>query len=145
MSIVEEINEAWGWIGIDAVKVVAENEFGNLLIEDGMQRYWRLCPEELSCTVVAQHRAEFDGLSMEPEFVLDWDMERIVALARGQLGSLEIGRKYCLKIPGVLGGKYVQANLATIALDELIRASGDLAQQISDLPDGTHFQLEVTD
>lgn len=145
MSIVEEINEAWGWIGIDAVKVVAENAFGNLLIEDSKQRFWRLCPEELRCMPVAQHRAEFGELSVDPEFVQDWHMERMVEVARSHLGSLESGRKYCLKIPGVLGGKYVSPNLATIALDELIRVSGDLAQQISGFPDGAEFRLVLTD
>jgi hypothetical protein len=34
MSIVDAINDSWGWNGIDAVEVVAENEFGNLLIKD---------------------------------------------------------------------------------------------------------------
>jgi len=145
MSIVEEINEAWGWVGVDAVKVAGENEFGNLLIEDRMQRYWRLCPEELICTVVAQHRAELDSLLVQPEFVQDWCMAPMVELARSRLGSLEDGRKYCLKIPGVLGGEYVQSNLGTIAFDELIRVSGDLAQQISALPDGTNIELVVTD
>jgi hypothetical protein len=141
MSIVDEINGAWGWTGIDAARVLAENEFGNLLIEDRRQRYWRLCPEELNCIVVAKHRAEFDELSLDPEFVQDWYMERIVEMARSELGPLGDGRKYCLKIPCVLGGEYAPANLATIALDELIRSSGDLGLQISDLPDGTMIQL----
>jgi hypothetical protein len=50
-----------------------------------------------------------------------------------------------LKIPGILGGKYVSANLATIALAELIRASGHLAKQILGLPDGAQVQLALKD
>jgi hypothetical protein len=32
-----------------------------------------------------------------------------------------------------------------MSLDELIRFTGDLAQQIKDLPDGSQIQFEVTD
>jgi hypothetical protein len=55
------------------------------------------------------------------------------------------GRKYCLKVPGVLGGEYGGDNLTTISLDELIRASGHIAQQIADLPNGASIKLSVTD
>jgi hypothetical protein len=32
MSIIQEINEAWGWVDIDPVEVVGENDFGFLAI-----------------------------------------------------------------------------------------------------------------
>ena len=52
MNIVEEIKESWGWVGIDPVEVVGENDFGNLLIKDSDGKYWRLCPEDVDCEVV---------------------------------------------------------------------------------------------
>lgn len=36
-------------------------------------------------------------------------------------------QKYCLKIPGVIGGEHGGDNLGRISLDELIRASGHIA------------------
>jgi len=60
-------------------------------------------------------------------------------------GSLSEGRKYCLKIPGVLGGEYDGANLATISLVVLVRFSGDVAKKIRDLPDGAKIELKITD
>lgn len=44
-----------------------------------------------------------------------------------------------------IGGEYGRENLATISQVELIRASGDLAQQIKDLPDGEKVRLRATD
>jgi len=29
MNIIEEVKEAWGWIGINPIEVVTENEFNN--------------------------------------------------------------------------------------------------------------------
>jgi hypothetical protein len=42
MITVDEINEAWGWVGLNAEEVLGENAFGNLIIRDDDGRYWRL-------------------------------------------------------------------------------------------------------
>jgi hypothetical protein len=145
MNIVTDIEEAWGWVGIRPEEIVGENDFGNLMIRDVQGHYWRLTPEDLSCEVIAQTRAELDRLSVDQEFLGDWYMRPLVEKAREQCGPLPEGRKYCLKIPAALGGEYDGDNLATISLVELIRASGHLARQIKDLPDGAKVSLRVTE
>jgi hypothetical protein len=145
MSIIQEINEAWGWVGIDPVEVVGENDFGNLMIKDSQGRYWRLCPEDVYCEVVAQNREELDQLSCDQEFLEDWNMQLLVEQAQEQLGPLTEGRKYCLVTPGVLGGEYAVSNIKTAPLIELIRFSGDLANQVKHLPDGAQIKLKVVD
>ena len=143
MEIAQVVRDSWGWTGIEPAKVVAENEFGNLLVRDKAGHYWRLCPEDLYCKVVAGSRSELDRLLKDPEFVSDWCMDGLVQEAIDLLGPLDRGRKYCLKIPGVLGGTYGGENLATIPLVELISASGSIAEQIKDLPDGAQIRLDV--
>jgi len=145
MNLVEELRESWGWVGMEPIEVVGENDFGNLMIKDKNGKYWRLCPEELSCEVVAQNRNEFDALSHDQEFLHDWYMKNLVTQAKEMLGPLIEGRKYCLKIPGVLGGEYGGSNLATLSLVELVRFSGDVAKQIKDLPNGAQVQFKITD
>lgn len=145
MSIIKEIKESWGWVGIEPVEVVGENDFGNLMIKDIQGKYWRLCPEDVYCDVVAQNQEELDRLSTDQEFLEDWYMQALVAQAQERLGPLTDGRKYCLVIPGVLGGEYAMSNIKTAPLVELIRFSGDLANQIRELPDGAQIQLKVVD
>ena len=145
MNIVDEIKESWGWVGIDPLEVVGENDFGNLMIKDIEGKYWRLCPEDLYCKVVAQNRAELDALSTDQEFLADWYMKALVEVAKDKLGPLEEDRKYYLVIPGVLGGEYGINNIKTLPLAELIRLSGDLGKQIKDLPDGAQVKLKVVD
>lgn len=91
MDVIKLIREAWGWTGIQPVAVVAENDFGNLLVRDEAHRYWRICPEELSCEVVAGTRDELDRLISDAEFETDWRMDRLVEEARQQLGPLAEG------------------------------------------------------
>ena len=40
MITVEDINDAWGWTGLNAVEVLGENAFGNLIVRDEDGMYW---------------------------------------------------------------------------------------------------------
>lgn len=145
MSIIQEIRESWGWVGINPVEIVGENDFGNLMIRDAEGKYWRLCPEDAYCEVVANTRDELVRLSSDQGVLEDWRMETLVEQARASFGELPEGAKYCLVIPGVLGGEYAISNIKTAPLVELVRFSGDVAKQIHDLPDGAEIQLRVVD
>ena len=145
MSLIQEIKDAWGWVGIEPISIVGENDFGNLMIEDSQGRYWRLCPEDAYCEIIANSRKELDALSKHQEFLHDWYMKNLVDQAKEKLGSLDEGYKYNLVISGVLGGAYDISNIAKLPLVELIRLSGDTALQIKDLPDGTDVELKVVD
>ena len=145
MSIVEEIKESWGWVGIEPIEVVGENDFGNLMIKDVEGKYWRLCPEDVYCEVVAQNREELDALSTNQEFLEDWYMETLVETAKDKLGPLTEGRKYYLVTPGALGGEYGINNIKTAPLIEIVRFSGDIGKQIKDLPEGSQVELKVID
>jgi hypothetical protein len=145
MNLLDEIREHWGWVGLDPVEIVGENDFGNLLIEDADGRYWRLTPEECECKQVATNRAALDVLSNDQEFLADWHMPKLTEEARATFGELVEGRKYCLKIPAVFGGEYGGENLATAPLLDMIRMAGDIARQIHGLPDGATIKLNVVD
>jgi hypothetical protein len=143
--MIDAIRAAWGWTGIEPLEVVGDNDFGNLIVKDVQGRYWRLCPEDCYCRVIAQDRAELDRLSADQAFLRDWHMSALVDQAYAKLGVLPEGRRYCLKIPGVLGGEYGGDNLASAPLEDIIRMSGELARQIGDLPDGASIQLNLAD
>jgi hypothetical protein len=143
MAVIDDIRGEWGWTGIDPVNVFGENAFGNLIVEDRSGQFWRLCPEECSCQVVAADRERLADLLNDDAFLRDWNMTAMVGMATEKLGVLPEGRKYCLKIPAALGGKYASENMGTISLGELIGASGHIARQIQDLPDGATIRLAV--
>lgn len=145
MSILDEIKQSWGWVGIDPEEVVGENDFGNLMVRDVHGKYWRLCPEDVYCEVVADNREELDALSIDQEFLEDWYMKTLVEVVKDKYGPLEEGRKYCLVTPGILGGEYGISNIRTAPLVEIIRFSGMLGDQIKDLPEGAQIELKVVD
>jgi hypothetical protein len=134
MISVDDINNAWGWIGLNAVAVLGENPFGNLLLLDDEGRYWRLRPQDLLCEPVACNAEAAAALSYNQAFLDEWYMPELVHLAEATLGPLVDDWKYCLKIPRSLGGEYQRDNLAMVPLSELIRFAGEGAQQFDGLP-----------
>jgi hypothetical protein len=142
-DLIQVIRESWGWIGLDPVEVIRDNDFGNLIVRDSANYFWRICPEEASCEVVAKNQPDLDALFASPDFIEDWEMIPLVETARGKLGPLEDGRKYYLVLPGVIGGRYDASNMQTLSLLELIGMRGDFAREIKDLPDGTKVRIDV--
>ena len=130
---------------MDPAEVIGENDFGNLMIKDVRGRYWRICPEDPSCEMVATNRPELDRLTHDQEFLRDWYMEPLVEQARSHLGPLAEGRKYCFAIPAILGGAYDISNIKTAPLLEMVGSSGHIAKHISGLPDGTEVMLKVVE
>jgi hypothetical protein len=145
MSVIKIIEESWGWVGIKPAEIIGQNDFGNLIIRDVLGKYWRLCPEDLYCKVVAENQEQLDSLSKNQDFLADWYMSSLAGEATEKYGVLEEGRKYHLAVPGTLGGEYGISNIRTISQIEQIRFSGDLAYQIAELPEGAKIELKITD
>jgi len=144
-NLLEIVNESWKWSGQIFVKCLGQNDFGNLMLENQSGEYWRICPEELSIEKIADSREELNRISKTKEFYEDWYMISLVEAAKGKYGVLPKDRKFCLKIPGVLGGKYEISNVGTISLKVLIEFSGHVASEIKDLPDGTKIEFMFTE
>ncbi|WP_054005652.1 T6SS immunity protein Tdi1 domain-containing protein [Cypionkella psychrotolerans] len=145
MDLLSEISEHWGWSGLKAIEIAGQNEFGNFLIEHEDGSFWRICPEELGCEVVAKNAGEFSRLTKNHDFLLDWEMSELVELARRNLGALEAGWVYYLVIPSVFGGEYEATNIRAVPLGELIEFSGNWALAVKDLPDGVQVEVRIID
>ena len=145
MNMIEEVKEAWGWAGINPVEIVTENEFGNLIIKDTENKFWRLCPEEVYCEVVAESIGAYNLLIKDANFLDDWNMAGLLDGAIKKLGPLKEGYKFYLVTPGILNGDYNESNIKTASFDKIIKWSGDLGNQVKDLPEGAEVELKVID
>ena len=145
MDLLDKSNKHWGWSGLNAVQIVGRNEFGNILAGDKTGAYWRICPEELTCEVVARSPEEFARLLKKQEFQSDWQMHDLVKQARKKLGNLKDEWVYYLVIPSVFGGEYDASNMQTVPFEELIGLSGDWARSVAGLPDGTRVRIQIED
>ncbi len=145
MSLLNTVRESWGWTGLEATQIVESNLFGNLIVLSTDGSYWRICPEEWSCEQIASDSRSFVQLFQDDAFQSDWQMTILVEGAEQQFGPPADGQCYCLKIPAIVGGTYEITNVGTISLQELISASGEMAAQIVDVPDGGKIEIRVLD
>lgn len=141
--MINEINQALNWCGVTAKEIIQINDFGNIIFQSTENEIWRICPEELYCEKIANTISDYHKLLNDTEFIEDWEMINLVNIAKETVGELMDGEKYCLKLPGVLGGKYDSENISKINQLEQISISGNLAKQIMDLPDGTEIKIEI--
>lgn len=143
LAMLNTIRDAWGWTGLEPAAVIASNDFGNVVVKAADGAYWRICPEALTCELIAQDDSEFGTVWASSDFQRDWQMTRLVEIASATLEQIDAERCYCLKVPSVLGGAYDTKNLGTISRLELLSFSGDVAHQIVDLPDGATVQFRI--
>lgn len=143
MNIIDEVKEAWGWVGINPTEIVTENNFGNLIIKDTDSKFWRLCPEETYCEVIAESVAAYNLLITDAKFLDDWNMSGMADAAIKSLGPLKEGFKFYLAIPGILNGEYSVGNIKTAPFVKIIKWSGDLGYQVKDLEDGCEVELKA--
>ncbi len=139
--MVDKINEFWKWMGVTAESIAATNEFGNIVFISDKGQYWRICPEELQCEMIAPNDVIWEDVKEEQQFKKSWEMTEIVEAAKNTLGELNEGEKYCLKLPLILGGLFEERNFGKISQEALIRFSGEMAFQIKDMPDGEKIQF----
>jgi len=142
-EILEAVKSAWGWIGVRPQKIYWVNKFGNIILKGEGGCFWLVRPEELSCEIIAWTEEEMKKLWKDDDFILDWEMVALLDLAEVKFGKNENNRCFYFVISPVLGGSFDIENIQTVPLLELIVSSGDMAEQIKDLPDGAQIELKV--
>lgn len=141
MEVLEIVAAHWAWSGVEADELVVRNDFGNLIVKDKQDKFWRLCPEDVYCSVVADSVDAYNTLIQNDEFLEDWHMIGLVSQAQLALGEREEEEAFCLKVPGILGGDYVGPNVVKVALDELLISAGKLGAHIDGQAEGAKIDL----
>ncbi|MEP1094330.1 MAG: T6SS immunity protein Tdi1 domain-containing protein [Cyclobacteriaceae bacterium] len=141
--ILESINKHWAWTGIVSEEIVSISDFGNVIFKSSAGDYWRICPEELCCKVIADTSEELESIMKGSEFLESWEMVEHLQVAKAKMGELNFGEKYCLKLPVIFGGEYSEENFGTILHIDQIAYAGQMTEKIDDLPDGTKIEFNV--
>lgn len=145
-AVLEVLRTKWAWaLQPEATRVLAQNRFGNVLVELNDRSIWRVCPEDVTATKVAGSEAAIPELWADQEFQTDWAGDAWIEVAEPVLGPLEEGQCYGFKIWPVLGGAYEVENMAIKSTVEWLAVSGDVERQIKDLRHGAQIRLDVPD
>ena len=141
-SLLESIQEGWGWAIGTPERVVAVNSFGNVIVQTSKGQFYRIIPENLECVFLCDSEDTLAKVMEESKFSFDWDMKLLRDQAERALGKLTTNECYHLVIPATLGGAYALSNIKKISIGEWLSFSGYVAHQIKDLPDGTRVAFK---
>jgi len=136
--------KAWEWIGLDGKTAVFTSAFGNVFLQaaDG---FWFL--DRLAGTLTrpwetaGQLQDELDtpdGQSLYLSAGLVW--------AANELGLVPSGAEvYDFAVPPILGGAQVVTNVEVIDFITALGISGQIHEQLRDVPPGTPIRLQFDD
>lgn len=142
-TLLDVLRADWGWTLPDPQRVLSINAFGHVLVECGDRTVWRITPEYLNAEQAAGSAANLDALRTDPEFQADIAaVQQWATAAEAALGPLAPGQCYGFKIWPALGGDFSTENLVIKSLLDWVGASGSVANQIKDLPEGTPVKIE---
>jgi hypothetical protein len=141
-SLLESIQEGWGWAIGTPVRVLAVNSFGNVIVQTSSGQFYRIIPEDLTYVFLCDSEDALEIMIRDSEFTFDWDMKLLREQAERALGNLTTNECYHLVVPATLGGAYAVSNIKKISIGEWLSFSGCVAQQINDLPDGTQVEFK---
>ena len=143
MSLVKAVNEGWGWTGLTAARVLAQSPMGHLVLSDAEDKFFYLDPDGMEIIPLGTEAEAKAHLASDEAKEL-WSGGALVAEGHKRFGNPPEGSVFTIKPHAMIEGRYEPENLCIMPLDELIRFTGDVAQQIKNLPDGSQIQFEVT-
>ena len=144
MSLVEAVNEGWGWTGLTATRVVAQSPMGHLIVVNADETFFYIDPDGMAIITLGTEAKTQEHLASDEAKQL-WSGGALAEEAKKRFGEPPAGSVFTIKPHAMIEGRYEPENLCVMSLEELIRFTGDVAQQIKDLPDGSQIQFEVTD
>ena len=133
----ENALEAWQWIGLDGLDVIAVSAFGDvfLLAKDEAVLHLdiiggQLAPIAQSVSALVAKLADDD---VRDQILL----EGLVIAARNRGLLLAAGECYDFQQPPVLGGEMTADSIEKVAFVVKVDLAGQLHEQLKDLPPGT--------
>jgi hypothetical protein len=136
---------SWRWKVGDSSQVVALSLSGDIFFKDGSGSVHWLDTGAGTTELIALSEVEFWAVLGDPSRAADLLLQQVVELFLQANGPFPPGKCLGYKTLPVLGGDYAGANRVLMPAAEHFAFTGDVHQQIKDLPDGTNIEFTVVD
>lgn len=129
--------EAWGWIGLDGLTVIAVSAFGEPFFRDAQGTIHQLDTLDGKLNGVAGSLSEFTAILQEQAARDELLLAGLVLGAAGRGLILAPGECYDFKIAPILGGEISAEQIETISFLVKLHIAGQLHDQVRHLAPGT--------
>ena len=131
--------EAWNWLPITDLTVCAVSAFGEVFFKNVTGEIFQIDTVEGGLSKVSDSTSDFVNLMKLDEGQDKVLLAGFVFSMRDNGLRLENGECYDFKIPPILGGPFHIDNIEKTSFVVKLDISGQIHQQVKDLPDGTEI------
>lgn len=136
-EISDRLTEDWTWLLGTNKKVILVTAIGDMfLTSDNGNIFW-LDVGQGKLEMVANDKREFEERLTDIEQINEWFMIDLTTQLRLSDKKLKDGQIYSYKKLPIIGGKYSVDNFEPTDIEVHFSISGQIHNQIKDLPDGT--------
>ncbi|WP_276133739.1 T6SS immunity protein Tdi1 domain-containing protein [Polluticoccus soli] len=138
-----DLLSAWGWRIDELDSIVLVTLLGDVfLLGDDGAIYW-LQTDSGDLTAVADSMKEFNEMLDDEETFEEWFLTPVLEVLLDAGKTLKENEVYSYKVLPVLGGDYTVDNIEPVDIRVHFDTTGQICEQIQDLPDGTEVDINV--
>jgi hypothetical protein len=137
----EDICSGWQWCLLDMKAIALITCLGDMFFIGKDECIYRIVTGECHFEKVADSHYEFEKLLNDEKFD-EWLLPLLVEKLIQSGKILNENQVYSFKKPPVLGGEYALENMEPINMSVHFAFSGQICEQIKDLPDGTKVNIK---
>ncbi len=140
---IEDLLSCWQWRLADVKAVVMMSYLGDLFLlgnDDGV--YW-LQTDSGALTKVSDNIEHFQQMLTEDDKIDNWFLPSLIEKLIESGKPLKENEVYSYLKPPFLGGAYSVENLQPADISVHFAFTGQICEQIKDLPDGTKVNIKV--
>jgi hypothetical protein len=137
----KDICSDWEWLVNEQKNVLLVTLFGDLFFIGSSDEVNWLDTGTGSLTRIAENVKHFEDLLEDKENFNDWFMVNFYLDLQKNHQKLKDNEVYSYKKLPILGGDYTTDNIEATDISVHFSVTGQICQQIKDLPDGTEVRL----
>lgn len=136
--------EAWEWLIGKEMTPLLISSIGDIFLIDQVKTIHWLNTEEGTLTIAADDIDHFNAKMKDFETANNWFMFNLVDQIKASGLILEEGKLFGYKTLPIMGGSYTADNFELIDIEVHFHLSGQIHEQIKDLPDGTVVRINTS-
>ena len=134
----------WIWLVKDK-SIIALTKMGDALLKDNNNYLYFLDTGNGSIELISKNYQDFQNNQLSSELLEEILLVNIVNEIEKHQILLNSNQVFSYKILPILGGEYSIENIFALDVYEHFSFTRDIHFQIKDLPDGTRFEIKVTE
>lgn len=138
----EDICSCWQWILSDQKSLVLISKMGDMFLLGKDDCIYWLQTDSGDLTKIANSLAHFESLLLDDANLDNWFLPLLIENLIKAGKTLQPNQVYSFKKMPIIGGEYTVDNIEPTDISVHFAFSGQIAEQIQNLPDGTKVNIK---